>query len=263
MRILFWNTNRNEGINPYIASLVYDYKIDILVLAEYRANKNELRRMFEDNRQKLILLNTLGCDRIDVWSNYINVKSGIQERYYSIQIVNDKFVLCCVHLHTDLYSDNSDERLATIQRIMYDVQKTESIIQSRYTIIIGDINEMPYGKGCLNANGFHGLPALSVKDNPTRTVKEMEYRKFYNPMWNLLGDFSYPPGTYYVNLSKLHSPMWYMLDQVILSQELLPFFNKKWLKIITCCSYSELMDANQHPDKKISDHFPIVCEIKE
>ena len=28
-------------------------------------------------------------------------------------------------------------------------------------------------------------------------------------------------------------------------------------------SYSDLRDKNDHPDKKISDHFPIVCEIKD
>ena len=45
---------------------------------------------------------------------------------------------------------------------MYDVQKIEEKIESQRTIVIGDINEMPYGRGCLNANGFHGLPALDI-----------------------------------------------------------------------------------------------------
>ena len=117
---------------------------------------------------------------------------------------------------------------------------------------------MPYGRGCLNANGFHGLPALNISDKPTRTVNEIEYRKFYNPMWNLMGDFDYPPGTFYVNQSKLHSPMWYMLDQVIISQDVLPIFNKDSLKIITACSYADLVDDSKHPNRKISDHFPIM-----
>lgn len=78
---------------------------------------------------------------------------------------------------------------------MYDVHKSEDKIQSQRTMVIGVINEMPYGRGCLNANGFHGLPALNISDKPARTVNEIEYRKFYNPMWNLMGDFSYPPET--------------------------------------------------------------------
>jgi len=255
MKILFWNTNRNSAINPYVASIVCDYNIDILVIAEYGADKNELCDMFKNNKQYLTECNTLGCDRIEAWSSYVNVKPGIQERYYSIQVIQEEFILCCVHMFTDLHGDRSDERLAIIQKIMYDIQKIEKEIQSQRTIIIGDINEMPYGKGCLNANGFHGLPALTISDRPTRTVNEMEYRKFYNPMWNLPGDFSYPPGTYYVNQSKLHSPMWYMLDQVIMSQDILPLFKKECLKIITSCSYADLMDESQHPNKKNQRSF--------
>ena len=76
-----------------------------------------------------------------------------------------------------------------------------------------------------------------------------------------MGDFSYPPGTYYLNQAKLYSPMWYMLDQVIVSKDVLPLLKKESVKIITSCGYSDLVDKNQHPDKKISDHFPIMCEI--
>ena len=57
--------------------------------------------------------------------------------------------------------------------------------------------------------------------------------------------------------------MWYMHDQVIISQEVLPIFIKEKLKIITTCSYSDLKNINQHPNKKISDHFPIMCEIRD
>ncbi|RKI99377.1 endonuclease/exonuclease/phosphatase family protein [bacterium D16-54] len=263
MKILFWNVHRNKNINRYIASIVEDNEIDILVMAEYNADENELYALFRENQQNLIKCFTSGCDRINVWSNYVNIKSGSQGDYHSIQILLDKYVLCCVHLISDVHGDRSEERLEDIHSIMYDIQKTEEDINSQRTIIIGDFNEMPYGKGCLNANGLHGLPELKITDEPTRSVDKKNYRKFYNPMWSLMGDFSYPAGTYYLNQSKLHSPMWYMHDQVIISQEVLPVFIKEKLKIITTCSYADLKNKNQHPNKKISDHFPIICEIRD
>lgn len=263
MRMLFWNTNRNGTINKCVESLVQDYCIDMLIMAEYEADKNDLYALFQKNNQNLVICNTLGCDRISVWSSYANIKSGIQNKYYSIQIIQDKFILCCVHLITDLHGDRSDERLAIIQEIMYEIRKIEEKINTKHTIVIGDFNEMPYDRGCLNANGFHGLPALDVMDKSVRTINGKEYQKYYNPMWNFLGDFSYPPGTYYLNQSKLYSPMWYMLDQVIVSKDILPLLNKEGLKIITSCSYTDLMDENLHPNKQISDHFPIICEIKD
>ena len=88
---------------------------------------------------------TEGCDRISVWSNYINIEPGSQGDYYSIQIFLDKYVLCCVHLISDIHGDRSEERLEDMQENMYDIQKTEEDINSQKTIIIGDFNEMPYG----------------------------------------------------------------------------------------------------------------------
>lgn len=263
MRLLFWNTHMNENINSYIASLVKDNDIDTLVLSEYNADKEELSRLLNSNNCYLDECNTIGCDRISVWSSYIKVKSGSQQKYYSIQVINDEFILCGVHFISDLHGDRSDERLAIAQTIMHEIIEQEKKAKIQCTIIIGDINEMPYERGCLNANGFHGLPVLGISDKPTRKVNDIEYRKFYNPMWNLLGDFSYPPGTYYLNQSKLRSPMWYIFDQVIISQDVIPLFVKEQLKIITSCRYGDLMDKSGHPDQEISDHFPIMCEIRD
>ena len=52
-----------------------------------------------------------------------------------------------------------------------------------------------------------------------------------------------------------------MLDQVIISKDVVPMLNREGLKIITTCSYGDLMNEKQRPNKSISDHFPIICEI--
>lgn len=178
MKILFWNTNRNDKINQYIANLVRDYNIDVLVTAEYTADKKELQQLFDEYEQKLVESNTFGCDRINIWSSYSDVQPGIQERYYSIQLIQKEYIICCVHLISDLHGDCSEERFAIVQQITHDVKEIEKKINSKKTIIIGDFNEMPYDKGCLNANGFHGLPVLNVDDKPTRIVNSIEYQKF-------------------------------------------------------------------------------------
>ena len=55
MRILFWNTHRNVDINSYILDIVNQNEIDVLVLAEYMAEINELN----DNLKKDYLIGTL------------------------------------------------------------------------------------------------------------------------------------------------------------------------------------------------------------
>lgn len=263
MKILFWNTKRNKKINKYIVSLVLDYDIDIFIMAEYHADILELEGLLKKYHLKHSACCTKGCNRIHLWSNDEKVKSGVQDTHYSIQIIRDKYILCSVHLMSDAYGDMRAERYAKMREIMYDIDKTEQEITSKTTIIIGDFNEVPYDWGCLSADGFHGLPVLKMNDRPMRMVSGREYRKFYNPMWNFMGDFSYPPGTYYLNQSRLYSPMWYILDQVVLSQDILPLFKRESLKIITSCRDFDLMDKYEHPNKEISDHFPIMCEIED
>lgn len=261
MKILFWNTNRNNEINNYIVSLIQDNDIDIVVLAEYKADEEELKELFLQNNLFMNKCNTIGCNRIHIWSNYSCVDAGAQDDYYSIQIFNNDIILCGTHMFSDLNGDHDDERVVLANQIVKEIENVEARTKSKKVVIIGDMNESPYGKGCLNANGFHGLPSLKVTDKETRVVRGVKYRKYYNPMWNLMGDVDYPPGTYYLNKAMLNSPMWYMLDQVIVSKAVLPYFVHDSLAIVTECSYGDLKDERLHPNKIISDHFPIVCEI--
>ncbi len=59
--------------------------------------------------------------------------------------------------------------------MMQEIQKTEESVRTKKTIIIGDMNEMPYAKGCLNANAMHGLPVLDTMDKDTRKVSKTPY----------------------------------------------------------------------------------------
>ena len=89
------------------------------------------------------------------------------------------------------------------------------------------------------------------------------FKMFYNPMWNLFGDFSYPPGTHYHNGSEPINSFWNIYDQVMIRPGMKKCFVEKSLKIITDMQKYSLVDKLKHPRKDISDHLPIVFEIKE
>lgn len=67
MRILFWNTHRNVDINSYILDIVNQNEIDVLVLAEYMAEINELNDNLKQCKKRLFNWNTKGCERIHIW----------------------------------------------------------------------------------------------------------------------------------------------------------------------------------------------------
>lgn len=71
MKILFWNTYRNKNINNYVLKLVEKYDVDILLLAEYKGNLEDLDSLLIYSNQKLERCNTVGCNRIEMWSNLI------------------------------------------------------------------------------------------------------------------------------------------------------------------------------------------------
>lgn len=263
MKILFWNTNRNKDINKYIVDLVESYKVDVLVVAEYVADTDELDTLLNQTSQKLQKCMTVGCTRINIWSNYNKIDPATQSKYYSFQIINDAFMICGVHLISNLHGDKSKERAAIIRQIVNEIKQIKEKTSINNIIIIGDLNEMPYEEGCLNADCFHGLPVLNIQDSFSRIVDAQEYEKYYNPMWNFFGDYNNPPGTYYYNTSSLCAPMWYIFDQVLISKSVIPMFVKDELKIITFSKKFNLKDDKGHPNNNISDHFPIICEIND
>lgn len=259
MRILFWNTHKNENINKYIRGLVEENEIDIVILAEYNSNIEQLDEVLSESKMRLKRWNTIGADRIKIWGNYIDIQPGIQNKYYSLQVINGEYIICGVHMFSNLNGERNDERELLANQIMEEIKKLRKIINSDKVIIVGDINESPYEKTCLSARGFHGLPALREDDDISRIVSGKVYDKMYNPMWNLFGDFEYPPGTYYRSESKLSTSSWYMMDQIIISQSMISFLKRRDLRIIVECLGENLYTKNKYPDKKISDHFPVMC----
>lgn len=123
MKILFWNANRNKDINKYIVDLVESYKVDVLVVAEYVADTDELDTLLNQTSQKLQKCMTVGCTRINIWSNYNNIDPGTQSKYYSFQIINDAFIICGVHLISNLHGDKSRERAAIIRQIVNEIKQ--------------------------------------------------------------------------------------------------------------------------------------------
>jgi len=147
--------------------------------------------------------------------------------------------------------------------IVADINELEKKFKLENTIILGDINENPYDSGCLNATKFHGIPSGEDAQKGSRSIMGKTFKMFYNPMWNLFGDFCYPPGTYYHNGSEPVNSFWNIYDQVMIRPGMKKCFVEKSLKIITDMQKYSLVDKLKHPRKDISDHLPIVFEIKE
>lgn len=264
MRGLFWNTHNNLNINSVLSELIDENNINLVALVEYQADIEQLLTMLSFKNIMMQKYCTIGCNKIIIIGDIPNVTPGLQDERYSIQFINNKYILCCVHLPSQILAAGEGARNIKIQKIINDIEKAEITNNSENTIIVGDFNINPFDYGCIAANFFHSLPYYEIASRKTRTVENVEFKMFYNPMWRFFGDDNKPAGTHFYNGSKIDNIFWHIYDQVMIRPCLKKSFVDDSLNIITETNNWQLIDKKGHPDKtNISDHLPIIYEIKE
>ena len=81
---------------------------------------------------------------------------------------------------------------------------------------------------------FHALPYADIVENKReRDVYGKNYQMFYNPMWNFFGDLNTPHSTCYYDSGGAFNFYKHIFDQVIVSADMVKYFDKDNLKIVT------------------------------
>ena len=262
MKYLFWNTHNNSDINDILCELIVENDISMVCLAEYTAKADELIKKL--SVQNVNMMEYGSCsERIKMFGEAKNIQYRTDTDHAVIRIINNKDILCCVHLNSKIYSSHEYIREIHMDQIISDIQGVEQELQSENTIVVGDFNINPYDSSLVNAKYFHGIPIYEEAKRKSRVIAGKEFYMFYNPMWNLLGDAQEPYGTYYYAGNDPINTYWNIYDQVLIRPALRERFVVDSLKIIKETQTRFLLDNNGHPNKKISDHLPIVFEIKE
>lgn len=262
MKYLFWNTYHNNNINDILSEIIVENDISMVLLAEYTADSKGLLHELETHN---VYMQQYGScsERIKMFGKVENIQYWIDSDHAVIRVINDTDILCCIHLNSQIYSGHQEHREILIEQIIKDIQNVENEINTENTIIVGDFNINPYDSSLISARYFHGIPVYEEAKRKSRIVAGKEYNMFYNPMWNLLGDFEQPLGTYYHAGNDAINTYWNIYDQVIIRPALGERFVRNSLKIIKETKTKFLLDNNGHPNKKISDHLPIIFEIME
>lgn len=69
------------------------------------------------------------------------LRLGEQNKYFSVQIVNKQYIMCGVHMYSNLNGEHYDERVALAEEIMYSIKHIKQRLQTEHVIVIGDIND--------------------------------------------------------------------------------------------------------------------------
>lgn len=262
MKYLFWNTHKNGGINDVLCELIVEKDISMVCLAEYTAEAKDLIKKLSVKNVDMMEYGSCS-EQIKMFGKVKNIQHRTDTDHAVIRIINDKDILCCVHLNSKIYSSHEGIREIYMEQIIKDIRDVEQELHTENTIVVGDFNLNPYDSSLINAKYFHGLPIYEEAKRRSRVIAGKEFYMFYNPMWNLLGDAQEPYGTYYYAGNDPVNTYWNIYDQVIIRPVLRSRFVEGSLKIVKETSTRFLLDSKGHPDKKISDHLPIVFEVKE
>ncbi len=267
MNFLYWNIKGNQ-VSNFVSTAAIEHDIDFIVLSEAYGGVDDIlkalnrtfpntpfRRAFS-SRFDPILLTRHPLDRLST------TDIGPHISFYGIDtIIGPEIILATAHLPSKLHYGPPDQ-FATAIEAATEIRDYEDTVGHSRTVLLGDLNMDPFEDGVVTTTGFHAIPCRKIASRRTRVVKGVEYPFFYNPMWNLLGDSTWPPGTYYRTSSTPRCFFWNMFDQVLLRPDILPMFDNATLRILTSTGEGPLATPTGHPHPTdASDHFPITFTL--
>ena len=263
---LFWNMKQTNRLD-IVSRLVRDFNIDVLMLAENALGVTDVLCELNPLGSANFHYNTGLCERIDIFSKFTQaqIEPQFESKHITIRHLKPPttcdLLLVAAHLPSKLHLSNESQAFEMTE-IAKDIINMEDKVGHKRTVLVGDLNMNPFETGLVTASGLNATMARKIAEKKERIVNARSYPFFYNPMWSLMGDTSEgPPGSYYYWQSEQVAYFWHMFDQVLLRPDVLPMFQNDKLKIIDRVGDISLLNNNGIPDKKISDHLPILFQL--
>lgn len=259
LNLLFWNLGKNNN-ETYIADIVDEYQIDIAIFAEYQGTD------FSTVSQKLNGTYSRyngfgGCDKVTLISrNDVTVRRE-QNRYtlYSCTFEGKTYIIAGVHLPANPYAD-PDQRKNVIRDLIQDIGELERELKTSNTIVIGDLNASPFDTELIQKDAFNAvLYKELIKQAEYVTINGKRYRRFYNPAINFISEDSINYGSLYYSTG-MNTLYWLCFDQVLVRKSLADsVFEVQYCRSIKGKSLLKKFV----PDRKISDHLPLLVKFEK
>jgi hypothetical protein len=125
------------------------------------------------------------------------------------------------------------------------------------------LNADPFDHRVQSTVGLNAVQSRAEATKVQRRVQRVDYRFFFNPMWQFHArQPPDPPGTYYRRKAEHANRLWYLFDQALLRPTLLPFFSDNDVSILTGDGTTSFQKADGTPARNVaSDHFPILIHL--
>ena len=259
---VFWNAQRGLRLDR-IRQLVDDYEPDFLLVAEGKDPPAAILKRLTGAVKGRYRFVSGSEDNVRVFTPYSSTLVKRLDRVQEEKVVVfrialpfvEPFLLAAVHLRSRLHLDHPEDLIGYAREAHEEIARHEATTGILRTVVVGDFNMNPYDRGMVSADGFHAFMDRWQVRKPERTANGRSRRKFYNPMWSLMGDLSRGPSASYYRPPGRSGPGWQMFDGVILRPEIIGAFLPDELELIATPPFGT---ASGIPDKaRGSDHFPL------
>jgi hypothetical protein len=168
------------------------------------------------------------------------------------------FLLGTVHLLSKMNTTPQTQSLEAGEYVRK-VRMIEKELQQKNTILIGDFNMNPFEPGMVSASVFNSVCSLDIALKQSRKFQYVDYDYFYNPAWkNYAGVGNEVYGTYYHHSYGMDEFHWNNYDQALIRPAILQQYRPEF-SVLHDKVWFDLRNKNNN----ISDHYPILLELKE
>jgi hypothetical protein len=272
LKILYWNTYK-KSLDEEIKELVIKHEINFLILLENTTDNDFLINLLKNINPDFKLVNSLVFKKAKVFSSIksLDIREIVGHGRYGIYELAssnfEKYLLTITHFPSKKDWGNPNDHFGLCVELRTDIELAEVKNDTQNTIIVGDFNMNPFEDGLVNSSGLHNVNNKEIALTQQRNFQGKAYRFFYNPMWSFLGDSSKGKvqGSHFFNTYKPLNYYWNLYDQVMIRPDLIPFFDEKKLDILNKIGEKSLLkkiNGYNRINKEISDHLPLIFEIK-
>lgn len=285
IKILNWNIHTTKkGMTPLLqrvlAEVVNENDIDIVVLQEAFGNivntsLNSQVALFDE----VVMPENVIENGVRLFLMKGIFQHSFLQRHFRNKLVLvhlkkiggiEEFNIAAVHLHSKVGNTERQQlwkNLPLINKIK-DYEKRTS--NNNRTILVGDFNHSPYEDNLLDPyilNCKDSKKLIStLTSNPVTRNKDIDF--WYNPMWNLLGDYDFTNGTErvtgtYFRYTIDETPIWNLLDGFILRASIMDRVDYNQSAILTKTNTTPFLKPftigkdDSLINEQISDHLPI------
>ncbi|MDP5199930.1 endonuclease/exonuclease/phosphatase family protein [Flavobacterium sp. DG2-3] len=276
--LLTWNINNKKTIllEQALKAVSNENKIDIIILQEAYGQFVNTVLSYQYN-EIVYPGNGIGSGvriflKKNTFKNFSILRTDNKKLVFiHLQKIKsmEEFNIAAVHLHSKV---NNSERqqlwknLPLIQKIK-EFEKTST--NNNNTILAGDFNHNPHESDLCEPNMINGVENKElIKTLLNYPISKKKYDFWYNPMWNLLGDYDYlnrkakVTGTYF-RYTEDETPIWNLFDGFIIRPSLVDKVNYRQTKIITKTKMINFLKPftikkdESLIKEDLSDHLPV------